>query len=81
MPGAPFLMLDCPVGTGCDEVRFPVHGDWDSRDVWCQRVYEVCNVIVHLVCWLGIVWFIEDKLSWDMSTNLKKKKLILTCLK
>ena len=25
-------MLVGPGGTGCDEVRFSVHGGWDSRD-------------------------------------------------
>ena len=33
VPCAPFSMLGIPDGTGCDEVHFPVHGDWDSRDV------------------------------------------------
>ena len=49
-------MFDGPGGTDCDKVRFPVHGCWKSRDVGvfdCQRVYEICNVLDHLVCCLG----------------------------
>ena len=57
-----FSMLGGPGGTGCDWVRFPVPGGWDSRDVsvggvcvWlCQRVYEFWNLIDNLVYWLGI---------------------------
>ena len=34
-PYALLSILNCPDGTDCDEVRFPVHGCWDSRDlVW-----------------------------------------------
>ena len=48
-------------GAGCDEVSFLVHGCWNSRDVRlvcliCQRVCEICNVIDHLVCLLGVVY-------------------------
>ena len=63
MPWASFSMLGGPGGTGCDEVRFPVHGYWDSRDdsvaCMCDCVKErmiFCNVIDNLVCWLGIVY-------------------------
>ena len=41
-------MLGGPGGTGCNEVRFPIHGDWDSRDVSmagvCDSVKE-CNLL------------------------------------
>ena len=33
MPCAPFSMHGGPGATDCDEVHFPVHGGWDSRDV------------------------------------------------
>ena len=33
VPCGPFSILGGPGGTGCDEVRFPLHGGWDSRDV------------------------------------------------
>ena len=33
MPCASFSMLGGPGGIGCNEVRFPVHGCGDSRDV------------------------------------------------
>ena len=29
-----------PDGSGCDEVRFPVHGGWDSRDVNVVGVFD-----------------------------------------
>ena len=29
-----------PSGTGCDEVRFHVHGCWDSRDVSVLGVFD-----------------------------------------
>ena len=40
MPCASFLMLDGPGGTGCDEVRFPVHDFWNSRDVSVVGVFD-----------------------------------------
>ena len=40
MPSAPISMLGGPGGTGCDEVRFLVHGVWDTRDV---SVAGVCG--------------------------------------
>ena len=42
VPCATFSMLGHPSGTGCNGVRFPVHGGWDSRDV---SVVGVCNFI------------------------------------
>ena len=58
MPCASFSMLGGPGGTGCD---VPVHGCWVCRDIYCgccvwlcQRVYGICNVFDHLICWLGI---------------------------
>ena len=33
-------MLGGPGGNGCDELRFPVHGCWDSRDVSVAAVFE-----------------------------------------
>ena len=33
-------MLGGPGGTGCNEVRFPVHGCWDSRDVGVVGVFD-----------------------------------------
>ena len=35
-------MLDGPGGTGCDEVRFPVHGGWDNRNVSVTGVCDFC---------------------------------------
>jgi hypothetical protein len=35
-------MLGSPGGTGCDEVCFPVHSGWDSRDV---SVGGVCDCV------------------------------------
>ena len=40
VPCAPLSMLDSHCGTGCDEVRFPVHGDWDSRNVSVAGMYD-----------------------------------------
>ena len=40
MPCAPFSMLGGPGGIGCDEVPFPVHCGWDSRDV---SVTDMCD--------------------------------------
>ena len=53
MPCAPFSMLGGPGGIDCDEVRFPVHGGWDSRDsvaAVCDCVKECMfsNVMFHL---------------------------------
>ena len=42
MQCAPFSMLGSPSGTGYDGVGFPVHGDWDSRDV---SVTGVCDCV------------------------------------
>ena len=39
MPCASFSMLDGPGGTGSDEVRVPVHGCWDRRDVSVVGVF------------------------------------------
>ena len=33
-------MFGCPGGTGCNEVRFPVHGDWDNRDISVVGVFD-----------------------------------------
>jgi hypothetical protein len=46
MPCASFSMLDGPGGTGCDEVRFPVHGGWDSRDVGVFDCVKDCTRFV-----------------------------------
>ena len=58
MPCAPFSMLDGPGGTGCEEVRFPVHGGWDSRDVSMAGMYDcvkesksfVIQMIIGSIC-------------------------------
>ena len=42
MPCASFSMLDGLGGTGSDEVRVPVHGCWDRRDV---SVVAVSNTV------------------------------------
>ena len=58
MPCAPFSMLGGPGGTGCDEVCFPVHGGWDSRDVSmfdCVKEHMSCLAIVYNVCISHIV--------------------------
>ena len=57
-----FQCLTVPVEL-TDEVCFPVHGGWDSRAVsvtgMCERVYEFCNVIDHLVsCWVLFVYLV-----------------------
>ena len=50
MPCAPFSMHGDPAGTGCDEVCFPLHGGWDSRDVSeadvCDRVNECISFVI-----------------------------------
>ena len=46
MPCAPFSMLGGLGGTGCDEVRFPVHDGWGSRDV---SVAGVCDCVKECV--------------------------------
>ena len=50
---APFLMLDSPGGTGCDEVRFPVRGAYDTRDVdvagVCDCVKECMRFVFYLI--------------------------------
>ena len=46
-------MYGGPGGTGFDEVRFPVHACWDSRDVsvagLCDCVKEWMSFEVHLI--------------------------------
>jgi hypothetical protein len=42
VPCAPVSMLGSLGGTGCNEVPFPVHGGWDSRDV---SVADVCDCV------------------------------------
>ena len=42
MPCAPISVFGGPGGTGCDEVRFPVHGSLDSRDI---SVAGVCDFV------------------------------------
>ena len=51
MPCASFSMLDGAGGTGCDEVRFPVHGCWNSRDV---DVFDCVKECVRFVMYLII---------------------------
>ena len=34
------LILGSPGGTGCNGVRFLVHGDWDNRDVSVAGTYD-----------------------------------------
>ena len=50
VPCAPFSMLGGPSGTGYYEVRFPVHGDWGSRDVsaagMCDCVKECMSFVM-----------------------------------
>ena len=49
MPCAPFSMLGGSSGTGCDEVRFPVHGGWDSTGVnvvICDCVKESMSFVM-----------------------------------
>ena len=48
MPCASFSMLGGPDGTGSDEVRFPVHGGWDSRDVSMVGVCCQALKMMHL---------------------------------
>ena len=36
----PLSMVGGSGGTGCDEVCFPVHGGWDSRDVIVAAVFD-----------------------------------------
>ena len=69
-------MLGCPSGSSFDEARFLVHGGWDSRDVSvtgmydCVKecMYEFCNVIDNLVCWLGL--FIMFYICWCLVWGL-----------
>ena len=43
-------MLDSPGGTGCDEVRFPIHGCWDSRDVGVFDCVKKCmRFVMYLI--------------------------------
>ena len=50
MPCALFSMLDSPGGTGCDEVRFPVRGCWDSRDIGVfDCVKECMRFVMYLI--------------------------------
>ena len=43
-------MLGGPSGTGCEDVSFPVHGGWDSRDVsvagMCDCVKECMSFVM-----------------------------------
>ena len=38
-----------PGGTGCDQVRFPVTDDWDSRDVNVAGVFDCVKECVSFV--------------------------------
>ena len=40
MPCTSFSVLGSPGGTDCGEVRFLVHGGWDSRDVSVVGVFD-----------------------------------------
>jgi hypothetical protein len=43
----PFSMLGGSSGTGCDEVRFPVNGSWDSNVAGvCDCVKECMNFVM-----------------------------------
>ena len=42
MPSVSFSVLGSLGGTGCDEVRFPLHGGCDSRDV---SVAGMCDCV------------------------------------
>ena len=54
MPCASFLMLDGPGGTGYDEVRVPVNGCWDSRDVIVAGVFDCVKECMGFVMYLII---------------------------
>ena len=41
-----FSMLRGPGVTGCDEVRFPVHGCWDGIDVVFHCVEECMSFVM-----------------------------------
>ena len=49
MPCTSFSMLAGPGGTGCDEVRFPVHGGWDSRDVSVVGLFDCVKECISFV--------------------------------
>ena len=42
-------MLGVPAGTVCNEVRFPVHVSWDSRDVSMAGVCDCVKECVSFV--------------------------------
>ena len=54
MSCASFSMLDGPGGTDCDEVHFPVHGFWDSRDVRVVVVFDCIKECMRFVIYLII---------------------------
>ena len=62
VPYALFSMLGGSIGTGCEEVWFPVHGGRDSRDVSvagvcdCVKENEFYNVNDHLVSTGKQIW-------------------------
>ena len=53
MPCAPLSMLGNPRGTGCNSVHFPVHMDWNGRDVimagMSDCVKEHVSFIIQLI--------------------------------
>ena len=46
-------MLVSPGGTGCDEICFPAHGSWGTRDVsvagMCDCVKECMGFVMYLI--------------------------------
>ena len=52
VPCVPFSMLDSPSRTDSDEVHFPVHGSWGSRDSvagMCNCVKECMSFVMYLI--------------------------------
>ena len=49
MPFASFSMLGGPGVTGCNEVRFPFHGGWDSREVSVVGVIDCAKECMSFV--------------------------------
>ena len=63
MPCASFSMLDGPGETGYNEVRVPVHGGWDSRDVSVFDCFKEClgfvmYLIIQYVGWGLFIMFV-----------------------
>ena len=49
MPSVSFSVLGSLGGTGCDEVRFPLHGGCDSRDVSVAGMCDCVKECIHFV--------------------------------